>query len=375
MAKVLSADIAAVGSDNSANIENCITTTRLVKYEIESFNSSTLDTLKGGGYDAVRKKLELYKKVYDVAYTLCVNILSHSSNVNNSMLNYMEGYSELDDSKIKEIDSKLKEIKGYINYLYDKSSSASDDGTNYSALMSEWNGIYNTLSHYRELLAGLSGKDSALYGTLEAIINDVANFARAVNGINESTFTPEGLKSGKGMYNFDKDQEIFDSSITGNKKYGKYTREDMMNMTEAQVRAMSKQEFIEFIGAIAQDIYAEYGGVLPSITIAQAILESGYGNSFENTSHNVYGLIGYPGSKPLVNRLRKFDNFYESTLYHYKYFQNYSKVYAKFLQDCKNKKAISACKYLSAYCAGSTTYGPTCEALIRQYNLTQYDNI
>ena len=375
MAKVLSADIAAVGSDNSANIENCITTTRLVKYEIESFNSSTLDTLKGGGYDAVRKKLELYKKVYDVAYTLCVNILSHSSNVNNSMLNYMEGYSELDDSKIKEIDSKLKEIKGYINYLYDKSSSASEDGTNYSALMSEWNGIYNTLSHYRELLAGLSGKDSALYGTLEAIINDVANFARAVNGINESTFTPEGLKSGKGMYNFDKDQEIFDSSITGNKKYGKYTREDMMNMTEAQVRAMSKQEFIEFIGAIAQDIYAEYGGVLPSITIAQAILESGYGNSFENTSHNVYGLIGYPGSKPLVHRLRKFDNFYESTLYHYKYFQNYSNVYAKFLQDCKNKKAISACKYLSAYCAGSTTYGPTCEALIRQYNLTQYDNI
>ena len=90
---------------------------------------------------------------------------------------------------------------------------------------------------------------------------------------------------------------------------------------------MSKAEFIKYIGAVAQDIYSQYGGVLPSITIAQAILESGYGNHFENTSNNVYGLMGYPGSKPKVHKLRKFDSFYEATYYHYKYFQTYTNVY------------------------------------------------
>lgn len=41
---------------------------------------------------------------------------------------------------------------------------------------------------------------------------------------------------------------------------------------------MSDSEFVEYIGSLAVLVYQEYGGVLPSITIAQACLESGYGN-------------------------------------------------------------------------------------------------
>ena len=154
---------------------------------------------------------------------------------------------------------------------------------------------------------------------------------------------------------------------------GDYSKSEIMDMDEQTVRNMSNEEFIKFIAAAARFVYAEEGGVLPSITIAQACLESGYGDHFEATSHNVYGLIGYPGNKPKVNRLRKFDNFYEATYYHATYFPAHPKFYTEFLNYCKDHDVGSATPYLKAYAGGSTTYGPTVQQLINQYNLTQYD--
>ena len=162
-------------------------------------------------------------------------------------------------------------------------------------------------------------------------------------------------------------------SSTGISKSGKYTKAEIIAMSEEQVRAMNNQEFIEFIASAAQIVYSEYGGCLPSITIAQAILESGYGDHFETTSHNVYGLIGYPGDHPKVSKLRKFDNFYEATYYHTQYFYAYSNVYGNFLNNCAAKNALGAATSLSAYAGGSQSYPGTIQTLINQYNLTQYD--
>ena len=154
---------------------------------------------------------------------------------------------------------------------------------------------------------------------------------------------------------------------------GKYTKAEIINMSESQVRAMSNEQFIEFIGSAARIVYSEYGGVLPSITIAQAILESGYGDKFESNTFNVYGLHGYPSNKPLAGFLRQFDNFYEATYYHYAYFEAYSNVYGNFLNCCANHDAMGAASYLRAYAGGSSTYSSKIQTLINQYNLTQYD--
>ena len=154
---------------------------------------------------------------------------------------------------------------------------------------------------------------------------------------------------------------------------GKYTKSEIMDMTEEQVKSMSNQQFIEFIGAAARYVYAEYGGVLPSITIAQACMESGYGKRFEATSHNVYGLIGYPGNKPKVNRLRKFDNFYEATYYHYAYFPSFPGSYSEFLNLCAQHKPMEAAYYLKAYAGGSTSYASSIKSIIDANNLTRFD--
>lgn len=154
----------------------------------------------------------------------------------------------------------------------------------------------------------------------------------------------------------------------------KYTKAQLVDMDEQTVRNMSNEEFIEYVASLAIDVYHEYGGVLPSITIAQACLESSYGDSFEPTSHNLYGLIGYPDEKPLVSSTKKFETFYEATYYHCTYFTTFSGVYSGFLEKCAQKDAFGAADYLSAYASGESTYPGVIKEIINMYDLTKYDN-
>ena len=154
---------------------------------------------------------------------------------------------------------------------------------------------------------------------------------------------------------------------------GKYTKDEIINMSEEKVKAMSKSEFFDFIGSAAQIVYSEYGGVLPSITIAQASLESGYGKKFSQGTYNVYGLIGYPGEKPQVGRLRKFDNFYEATYYHTQYFFAYSQNYGNLLTYCKNKDPFNASLDLRKYAGGDTSYPGKIQSIMSTNSLTKYD--
>ena len=66
------------------------------------------------------------------------------------------------------------------------------------------------LSHYRDLLSGLAGEDASLFGGLSGLISDVENILSAINGINETTFTAEGMKAireGKAsMYDLNKNR-------------------------------------------------------------------------------------------------------------------------------------------------------------------------
>ncbi len=385
MAKVLSGDLSSANSDNMSNIELVITTASNLKTLISGFISESPSELKGGGYDNVRIKLSLYEKILSVLITIGENLINNIKNVNNQMINYMEGYSLLDDALLPEINQQLSQIKAYLSYLESINGTTDSNGNviDVSAEIAQYTAMYNELKHYRDLLSGLAAEDASLFGILENIINDVENLTRSANGINADTFTKNGLidlkNNPNSIYNFNPNEEVFSEEFKTPpeiKTYGgKYTRDQIESMSEEEVRNMSNEEFIEFIGAAAQLVYEEYGGPLPSITIAQALLESGFGDHFENTSHNVYGLIGYPDEKGKVNRLKKFDNFYEATVYHATYFEAYKQYYPQFLAKCAEGDAIGAAAYLGAYAGGSQTYGPSIQALIRNYNLTEYDNI
>ena len=207
---VTSSDLTSANTDNMDNLELVIETSGKVETLLQDFVSTTPGTLKGTGYDMIRVKVSLYQKAYSTLKSVAENLKSILNGTNNNMINYMEGYSYLDDSKVPEMEALLQNIAAYLRYLSDKSSST---GVDYSAEINRMVDLYNKIYHYKELLKGLSSKDNELFGTLENIITDVENVARMVDGINESTFTKEGLealKNGSGsIYNFDKDKQIF----------------------------------------------------------------------------------------------------------------------------------------------------------------------
>lgn len=56
---------------------------------------------------------------------------------------------------------------------------------------------------------------------------------------------------------------------------------------------MTNKEFIEKIAPMVQEVFCDYRGVNPSVVIAQAILESGYGTSKLSKYNNIFGLNNY----------------------------------------------------------------------------------
>lgn len=244
MAKVTSSDLNSANINNISNIELVSSTCSEMTNKISSFISSSQTVLTGGGYDAVRVKLNLYLNVVNTLKPICDNLVSNLKSCNNGMINYMEGYSELDDAKLPEINNRLAEIKGYLSYLYACASSSKN--ADYSASIAYWTSIYNELSHYRDLLSGLSLKDSSLYGSLSSTITDIANVCTFIESIDESTFTKDGIEAYKnGTGSLFKNTESI-SIKTGSIEHKEYNQKAWNDEVSAYCKSKGYPEWNNF---------------------------------------------------------------------------------------------------------------------------------
>lgn len=149
---------------------------------------------------------------------------------------------------------------------------------------------------------------------------------------------------------------------------------------------MYKEEFIERVGNVAQKGYTKYK-ILPSLVIAQAALESGWGNyAIEN---NIFGIKAGPSWKGKValrrtkewngNRyvikeagFRAYDSI-EDSIKDYLELVGQSKRYEKVRQANNYKEAV---RYI--YEAGYATdpdYSNKLISIIESNRLYEYDNI
>lgn len=156
---------------------------------------------------------------------------------------------------------------------------------------------------------------------------------------------------------------------------------------------MSNKEFIEKIAPLVQEVFCDCRGVNPSVVIAQAILESGYGTSKLSKYNNIFGLNNYNDGY-LVNAgyvLIEVPQEKNGKLYY-----NYERM-ATFvnLMDCikslkkwytrpkyieplreagtdstKQITAIKNCGY-----ATDSKYIDKIVDIIKRHNLTQYDSL
>ena len=147
------------------------------------------------------------------------------------------------------------------------------------------------------------------------------------------------------------------------------------------------QNFIDSVAQGAINSWTKYG-VLPSVTVAQAILESGWGQAALSTqAHNLFGIKGsyngqyvtmqtrevYNGqSYYIYDNFRKYANNSESVEDHGNFLYSNSR-YANLLGD--QSYASVARKLQSDGYATDPSYASSLIKLVEMYNLTQLDNI
>ena len=146
------------------------------------------------------------------------------------------------------------------------------------------------------------------------------------------------------------------------------------------------QNFIESVAQGAINGWTKYG-VLPSVTVAQAILESGWGQSGLSTSaHNLFGIKGsyngqyvtmqtrevYNGqSYYIYDNFRKYANNSESVKDHGNFLYSNSR-YANLLGD-QSYTSVARKLQADGY-ATDPSYASSLIKLVEMYNLTQLDN-
>lgn len=371
---------------SSANSSNMITelekeidtSTKLITIMSDFLTSSTTK-LVGNGYDAVRAKLSLYNDALSKQVKISQNLSNNIKAANNIMINYMDGYDMLDDANIDDIKNSIADTKSFLDWLKSYSTvtrtnskgetvtESVRNGTN--AEIESWTGILHEFEHLLELLENLKPTDESAFSLLDSVKTDIVSFGKALQELKLPDFN--------GNIEDDSDSLLKGLDISFEKKYGNYTENQLKNMSEQEVRKMSQEEFIDFIGALAQLVYKEKGGILPSVTIGQACLESGFGDSFIDTTNNVFGLRGYPDNKVVIhgsdNYLKQFDSFYEATVAHAEYFQHYNKVFATCLNYCEQGDGLRAAGCIDGYCGAG--YSDQVQGVIRDFNLTRFDNV
>ena len=150
--------------------------------------------------------------------------------------------------------------------------------------------------------------------------------------------------------------------------------------------------FIENISEGAISNYNKYG-ILPSITMAQAILESGWGNSELAVIHNnLFGIkadLRWNGAvativtnenynDSIVANFRKYDSINESIEDHGKFLYENSRYAEYGLFDGKDYKAQAQALEDAGYSTvknenGESIYADKLISLIEKYSLMQYD--
>lgn len=172
---------------------------------------------------------------------------------------------------------------------------------------------------------------------------------------------------------------IIGTNVTSNKKAGPV------------VPSESEKAFIEAMAPIAQESYKEHG-VLPSITLAQGIIESAWGKSgLTVQGNNLFGIkadISWTGpviemnTQEFVNgqyitvvaRWRVYDRWEDSILDHGKFLKENIRYEQAGVFNAKNYKEQAEALLRAGYATDPNYSNKLC-SMIESYSLDQYDNV
>lgn len=191
MARVDKGDLSKVNKDISF-LDTIESESKTIISNIELFINNSTPVLTGSAYDSVRNRLKMYVDALTKQSTIASTLKQNITSVNNSMSNYMDIYSTLDDSNIEKTARAIENAKQQIHELNSYLTSYGNmKGVNISEIKAAIASLTEELKRLEkllEILKGLKGKDAELSGKLNSITNDVNNYKNAINDIAITTY-------------------------------------------------------------------------------------------------------------------------------------------------------------------------------------------
>lgn len=145
----------------------------------------------------------------------------------------------------------------------------------------------------------------------------------------------------------------------------------------------TKQQINEFIEKVWKGIQGvNMSGLFPSVIIAQAALESGWGQSeLAKTYNNYFGIIADSGWKGGTIKLpgnsltfRTYDDFSGSIKDHNKFLRENKRYKKAGVFSAETPEEQAAALQAAGYAGTSTTYASKIVNIINTYDLKQYDS-
>ncbi|KEJ01046.1 mannosyl-glycoprotein endo-beta-N-acetylglucosamidase [Clostridium botulinum A2B7 92] len=189
------------------------------------------------------------------------------------------------------------------------------------------------------------------------------------------------------------DEVISKISFTEEEKKNVHKYLDKLNNIYPITPDEYKRQFIDELIPISKELYDEYG-ILPSVTIGQAILESDWGRSeLSKKGNNLFGIKATPSWQGKILNMETSENYNDKIKDNFRYYsskENSIKDYANFL--VKNKryrenKVFRATEYKTQAKAiekagystkkdkdGNLLYSSLLGKIIREYNLQLIDS-
>lgn len=188
MAKIIAGELSGGAVATAISLlENEATDAETLKATINSFITGTTDKLTGPAYDAVRAKAESYITILTTRARIARELSSAITSAVSEMSAYVDGYNELDDSKLADITSELNSINSTISQIkYNYNNTQSSDETpkstaGYSSLIAPYVAQYNELTKLKEKLAGLAAADASAYGKLNSLTMEVTSYSTTIS--------------------------------------------------------------------------------------------------------------------------------------------------------------------------------------------------
>lgn len=150
---------------------------------------------------------------------------------------------------------------------------------------------------------------------------------------------------------------------------------------------MSDKQFIATVGALAQQVYKQYGGELPALTIAQAIDESGWGRSgLASHYNNLFGIKAFDwnGPKVALPTMECYNGVWVHTVSYFRVYPNWKDSiidHGNFILDNSRYHNMIGCTsyvkqandLVADGYATNPAYAQNLIALINAYDLARFD--